>query len=145
METPTPDHAGHLEDVQQIASRFFEAWNRHDVPAMVALYTERAQVVNSLGLWWHGVAELESGLGQMNAIGPPLGPDSMSAHSVTRDTAICIVDYTVAAFTRPGGQSMPEQKALSTFFMVRSDSGWLIAAAQTTAVNAEVIARLQSR
>ena len=46
---------------------------------------------------------------------------------------------------RHGGQPMPEQKALSTFFMVRSEPGWLIAAAQTTAVNAEVIARLQSR
>ena len=68
----------------------------------------------------------------------------MSARRVTGDTAICIVDYTVAAFTRPGGQSMPEQKALSTFFVVRSELGWLIAAAQTTAVNAEVIARLQS-
>jgi len=68
-----------------------------------------------------------------------------TGYALTRDTAICIVDYTVAAFTRPGGQSMPEQKALSTFFMVRSESGWLIAAAQTTAVNAEVIARLQSR
>src|SRR4029434_5870967 len=109
-----------LEDIRRVASSFFEAWNRHDVSAMAALYTEDAQVVNSLGLWWRGGAEVERGLGQMNAIGPPLRPDSMSAHSVTGDTAICIVDYTVAAFTRSGGQSMPEQKALSTFFMVRS-------------------------
>jgi ketosteroid isomerase-like protein len=76
---------------------FFEAWNRHDVPAMFALYTKDAQVVNSLGLWWRGAAELERGLRQMNAIGPPLRPDSMSARRVTGDTAICIVDYTVAA------------------------------------------------
>jgi len=145
VEIQTSDDAEHLKDVQQIASRFFEAWNRHDVPAMVALYTEDAQVVNSLGLWWRGAAELERGLGQMNALGPPLRPDSMSAHPVKPDTPISIVDYTVAAFTRPSGQSMPEQKALSTFFMVRSESGWRIAAAQTTAVNAEVIARLQSR
>jgi uncharacterized protein (TIGR02246 family) len=145
MNTADVDDDVDLEEVRRTATAFFEAWNRHDVSAMVALYTEQAQVVNSLGLWWRGATELQRGLGQMNAAGPPLRPDSMSAHRVTRDTAICIVDYTVAAFTRPGGQSMPEQKALSTFFMVRSESGWLIAAAQTTAVNAEVIARLQSR
>jgi len=40
---------------------------------------------------------------------------------------------------------VPEQKALSTFVIVKRESGWVIAAAQTTAVNAEVIARLQSR
>jgi uncharacterized protein (TIGR02246 family) len=145
MNTADVDDDVDLEEVRRTATAFFEAWNRHDVSAMVALYTEQAQVVNSLGLWWRGATELNRGLAQMNAVGPPLRPDSMSAHRVTRDTAICIVDYTVAAFTRPGGQSMPEQKALSTFFMVRSESGWLIAAAQTTAVNAEVIARLQSR
>jgi uncharacterized protein (TIGR02246 family) len=145
MNTADVDDDVDLEEVRRTATAFFEAWNRHDVSAMVALYTEQAQVVNSLGLWWRGATELQRGLGQMNAVGPPLRPDSMSAHRVTPDTAICIVDYTVAAFTRPGGQSMPEQKALSTFFMVRSESGWLIAAAQTTAVNAEVIARLQSR
>jgi len=145
MNTADVDDDVDLEEVRRTAIAFFEAWNHHDVSAMVALYTEQAQVVNSLGLWWRGATELHRGLAQMNAVGPPLTPDSMSAHRVTRDTAICIVDYTVAAFTRPGGQSMPEQKALSTFFMVRSESGWLIAAAQTTAVNAEVIARLQSR
>jgi hypothetical protein len=69
----------------------------------------------------------------------------MSARLLTQDTALCIVDYTVGSFTRPGGQSVPEQKALSTFVMVNTDGRWLITAAQTTAVNAEVIARLQSR
>jgi len=134
-----------LEAVRRIATSFFEAWNRHDVSAMAALYTEDAQVVNSFGLWWRGVSEVERGLGQMNSIGPPLTPESMSARVLTQDTALCIVNYTVGSFTRPGGQTVPEQKALSTFVMVKTESGWLIAAAQTTAVNAEVIARLQSR
>jgi len=106
--------------------------------------TDDAQIVNSLELWWRGVAEVERGLGQMNAIGPSLRPDSTWARLLTEDTALCIVDYTVGSFTRPGGQSVPEQKALSTFVIVKTGRGWLIAAAQT-AVNAEVIARSQSR
>ena len=145
MNTETRDDSVTLEHVRSVTTSFFEAWNRHDVPAMAALYTQDAQVVNSLGLWWRGAAELERGLGQMNAIGPPLRPDSTWARLLTEDTALCIVDYTVGSFTRPGGQTVPEQKALSTFVMVKTARGWLIAAAQTTAVNADVIARLQSR
>ena len=145
MDTQTRDDSAAVEDVRSVTSSFFEAWNRHDVSAMAALYTDDAQVVNSLGLWWRGVAEVERGLGQMNAIGPSLRPDSTWARLLTQDTALCIVDYTVGSFTWPGGQSVPEQKALSTFVIVKTARGWLIAAAQTTAVNAEVIARLQSR
>jgi uncharacterized protein (TIGR02246 family) len=145
MDTETRDDSAALEIVRSVTSSFFDAWNRHDVSAMAALYTQDAQVVNSLGLWWRGSPDVERGLGQMNAIGPSLRPDSTWARLLTEDTALCIVDYTVGGFTRPGGQSVAEQKALSTFVMMKTGRGWLIAAAQTTAVNAEVIARLQSR
>ncbi len=145
MNPQEQDASVYIEDIRSVASSFFEAWNRHDVSAMAALYSDDAQVVNSLGLWWRGVTEVERGLGQMNAIGPSLRPDSTWARLLTEGTALCIVDYTVGSFTRPGGQSVPEQKALSTFVMMKTGRGWQIAAAQTTAVNAEVIARLQSR
>src|SRR5262245_24957652 len=111
MNTKARDDSAALEDVRGVTSSFFDAWNRHDVSAMGALYMEDAQVVNSLGLWWCGRADVERGLGQMNAIGPSLTPDSMSARLLTEDTALCIVDYTVGSFTGPGGQSVPEQKA----------------------------------
>ena len=71
MDTQTRDDSAALGTVRSVTSSFFDAWNRHDVSAMAALYTDDAQVVNSLGLWWHGVTEVERGLGQMNAIGPP--------------------------------------------------------------------------
>lgn len=145
MNTETRDDSVTLENVRSVTTSFFEAWNRHDVSGMAALYTEDAQVVNSLGLWWRGAAEVERGLGQMNAIGPPLRPDSTWACLLTEGTALCIVDYTVGGFTRPSGQTVPQQKALSTFVMMKTAHGWRIAAAQTTGVNAEVIARLPSR
>jgi len=55
-----------------------------------------------------------SGL-SVSSCASPLTPDSGWAQVLTPDTAVCIVDYTVASFTRPGGQTVPEQKALSTF------------------------------
>ena len=141
----TANDAVHLKEIRRIAQSFFEAWNRRDVQTIVSDFTENAEVVNSLGMWWRGSAELAKGFGAMNAIGPSLTPDSISARLITPDAALCIVTYTVASFTGPDGRQMAEQKAISTFFMVNQMQGWRIAGAQTTAVNAAVIAQLQSR
>jgi uncharacterized protein (TIGR02246 family) len=134
-----------LEDIRRIVSSFFEAWNSRDIPKIASVFSEDAEVVNSLGLWWSGLTDITRGLGAMNAIGPSLTPDSMSARLVADDAALCVVVYTVASFTRVGGQVIPEQKAISIFFMVDRGRGWLVAGAQTTAVNVEVIAQLKSR
>jgi uncharacterized protein (TIGR02246 family) len=135
----------HLNDIRKIAGLFFDAWNERNVQAMALLFSENAEVVNSLGLWWRGLGEVRQGLETMNAIGPSLTVDSISAHFVAREAAVCMVVYMLASFRRPDGSQMQEQKAISTFFIVNEAGRWSIAAAQTTAVNAEIIARLQSR
>ena len=134
-----------LEQIRKIAGLFFEAWNRRDVAKMMSVFSEDAEVVNSLGLSWSGLTDVTQGLAAMNAIGPSLTPDSMSARLLTSDAALCVVVYTVASFVRVDGRQAPEQKAISTFFMVNRGPGWVVAGAQTTAVNAEVIAQLKSR
>jgi len=134
-----------LEDIRKIVGFFFEAWNRHDVPKIMSVFSEDAEVVNSLGLWWSGLTDITRGLTAMNAIGPSLTPDYVSARLVAPDAAICVVVYTVAGFTRVDGRQIPEQKAISIFFMVNRGPEWVIAGAQTTAVNTEVIAELKSR
>jgi uncharacterized protein (TIGR02246 family) len=102
-----------LEDVRRIVGSFFEAWNNRDISKVVSVFSEDAEVVNSLGLWWSGLTDITRGLGAMNAIGPSLMPDSMSAHLVADDAALCVVGYTVASFTRVGGQVIPEQKEVA--------------------------------
>jgi uncharacterized protein (TIGR02246 family) len=134
-----------LEDIRKTVSSFFDAWNTRDVSKIVSVFSEDAEVVNSLGLWWSGLTDVTRGLGAMNAIGPSLTPDSVSARLVTPDAGLCVVVYTVASFTRVDGRVIPEQKAISIFFMVNRGRGWLVAGAQTTAVNVEVIAQLKSR
>jgi len=39
-----------LENVRRIVGIFFDAWNRRDVPTLMSLFSEDAEVVNSLGL-----------------------------------------------------------------------------------------------
>jgi uncharacterized protein (TIGR02246 family) len=112
-----------LGDIRTIVGTFFEAWNRRDVPKIVSVFSDDAEVVNSLGLWWSGLTDITRGLAAMNAIGPSLTPDSVSARLVTPNAALCVVGYTVASYTRVDGQAVPEQKAISIFFMTNPVMG----------------------
>ena len=98
-----------LEDIRKTVSAFFDGWNHRDISRVVSIFSDDAEVVNSLGLWWSGLTAITQGLGAMNAIGPPLTPDSISARFVADDAAICVAVYTVASFTRAGGQVIPAQ------------------------------------
>jgi hypothetical protein len=51
----------------------------------MSVFSEDAEVVNSLGLWWSGLTDITLGLAAMNAIGPSLTPNSVSARLVTPD------------------------------------------------------------
>ena len=39
-----------------------ETWNRHDAAAYAGLFSEDGEVVNVVGWWWKGRAEIESKL-----------------------------------------------------------------------------------
>src|SRR5215510_14695484 len=59
-----------LENIRKIVGVFFDAWNRRDVQKIMSVFSEDADVVNSLGLWWSGSSDVTRGLAAMNAIGP---------------------------------------------------------------------------
>jgi uncharacterized protein (TIGR02246 family) len=134
----------HEEDIRQVATSFLDAWNERQVPSMTLLFTDDVEAVNSLGLWWRGSAEVIHGLQAMSAFGASMTTDSISVRVVTQDAAICIVACTVSSFVGPDGRQRPEQQAVMTLFLVNRGR-WLIAGAQTTAVNADVIAQIITR
>src|SRR5438309_2116348 len=56
---------GQCEDdaaIRQVQSRQAEAWNSHDAAAYASLFTLDGDVVNVVGWWWRGRAEIESKL-----------------------------------------------------------------------------------
>jgi len=127
-----PDEGSDLQEVREVAAAFFAAWNARDVARIAPLLSGDAEFVNSLGLWWRGADEVVRGLSAMNAIGPAMTADAVSARLVARDAAICSVALTAGA-----------QRGIATFFMVRRGERWSIAGAQTTPLNEEAIARVR--
>jgi uncharacterized protein (TIGR02246 family) len=49
-------------EIRAVQSRQAEAWNRHDAKAYADLFAEDGDVVNVVGWWWKGRAEIESKL-----------------------------------------------------------------------------------
>jgi uncharacterized protein (TIGR02246 family) len=48
--------------VKQVILAFADAWNKHDVPAMMALHTADVNFTNISGVWWRGSDETAKGL-----------------------------------------------------------------------------------
>lgn len=47
-----------VEQVRSVVESFAGTWNRHDMEALAGLFTEDAQFVNAVGLWWRGRDEI---------------------------------------------------------------------------------------
>lgn len=47
-------------EVTHIVESFAECWNRHDMNAFAELFSEDAEFVNVVGLWWKGRAEIKA-------------------------------------------------------------------------------------
>ncbi len=56
------DNPRDKDAVTHVIVAFAEAWNKHDVPAMMALHTPDVNFTNISGQWWRGRAETAAGL-----------------------------------------------------------------------------------
>jgi uncharacterized protein (TIGR02246 family) len=56
------DDTRNNEAVKQVIVAFADAWNKHDVPAMMALHTADVNFTNISGQWWRGQVETAAGL-----------------------------------------------------------------------------------
>ena len=111
-----------------------DAWNAHDARAYAALFSDDCDVVNVVGWWWRGRAELEAKL-------------TTAFTQAFRDSRLVFTDVTVrelapgvvlshARWTMSGARmppGMPEPKeGIQTLTLVRQTGQWLISGFQNT-------------
>src|ERR1022692_1322236 len=56
------DHSQDEAEIRTVETRQQEAWNHHDAKAYANLFTEDGDIVNVVGWWWIGKAEIEKKL-----------------------------------------------------------------------------------
>ncbi|GAO05358.1 SgcJ/EcaC family oxidoreductase [Anaeromyxobacter sp. PSR-1] len=132
-----PAAAGSDGDPVAVARAFEEAWNRHDARALAALFSERADFVNVIGLHWRGRAEIERAHAEIHATrmkDSRLTLGATTARTLRPDVALVHASWTLEGDTGLTGQRMPPRRGVLSFVLVRDRGRWVAESAQNTDV-----------
>jgi len=124
------------DSVKTVISWLAESWNRHDMTAFAAAFSEDADFVNVIGMHWRGRQEIEA-------------KHTVTHRTIFRNSTLQILDSAVR-FLSPsvaiahirtqlsGAESLPGRNApeirrtLLTCVLVKEDDRWWITAAHNT-------------
>jgi len=121
--------------IREVARRWEEAWNRHDMAAMSALVSDDADFVNVWGMHWRGRAQIEREHAERHR--------TQFATSVWRTRALRIqflkpavalvhLDWEMGGGRDPDGTPRPPRQGLFTWIMLKEPGRWRIRAAHNT-------------
>lgn len=127
-EPPTPE---------AVADGFAAAWNRHDTKALAALFSDRADFVNVIGLHWRGRVEIERAHAEIHATRMKesrLTVLGRSARVLRPGVAVVHADWELVGDTGIEGKPLPPRRGVLSFVVVQAEGGWRIESAQNTDV-----------
>jgi uncharacterized protein (TIGR02246 family) len=133
----TPDSRDEAT-VVAIPQGFADAWNRHDMDAMAALFAVDADFVNVIGQRWIGRQEIKRAHAAAHAAifrKSHLVVRHTSVRFLTPDVAVIRFQCKLTGEVDGAGHEQPPRYTLPTFIATRSAEGWLIAVAQNTNIN----------
>ena len=121
-------------EIRNVQVRQADAWNRHDAKAYASLFTEDGDVVNVVGWWWKGRAEIESKL--TAAFASVFRESTMTITDVqvrllSPDIALAHVRWTMVGAKTPAGIPEPRE-GIQLQVLKKSAGKWLIASFQNT-------------
>ena len=120
--------------IVQLQARQADAWTRHDAAAYARLFTPDGDVVNVLGWWWHGRAEIESKLTAAFAFvfkDSALAITDVKVRSLSPTVAVAYVRWTMTGARTPPGMQEPRQ-GIQLQVLTKQNNEWLIASFQNT-------------
>jgi uncharacterized protein (TIGR02246 family) len=126
--------------MRELATRWEQAWNQHDMKQLVTLMTEDADFVNVGARHWKGRAQIEAEHTQrLNQFRESTwSTKAVTVQFLKPDAALVHVDWTLEGDTDPDAAPRAPRSPRSprsgvfTWVVVKQNSGWLIRAAQNT-------------
>jgi uncharacterized protein (TIGR02246 family) len=134
--TQAQDTSNH-EPIRAIASNWEQAWNKHDMKSLAALFTEDADFVNVGAKRWKGRKEIE---GEHNARLSQFLESTWTNKSVTvqylkPDIALAHIEWSLTGDKNPDGTPRKPREGVFTWVLAKKSGKWLIRAAQNTNVS----------
>lgn len=121
--------------IRELQVRQEQAWNRHDAEAYADLFTEDGDVVNVLGWWWRGRAEIRSKLTEAFAFvfrESRLSITEVHVRVLEPHIAIAHVRWKMEGAKAPPGAPAPPREGIQLQVLRRAGDRWLIESFQNT-------------
>jgi uncharacterized protein (TIGR02246 family) len=106
------------------------AWNSHDAKAYAALFAENADLVNVVGWWWRGRAEIEKKLTDAFVFvfrDSTLTVTEVDVRFLSPEMAVAHARWTMTGAKTPPTIPEPRQ-GIQTFVVNKVEGSWLVAA-----------------
>jgi uncharacterized protein (TIGR02246 family) len=133
---PRPNQAADEKAIQEIETRWQNAWNQHDISALAALFTEDADFITVIGKWCKGKKDFYDYHVRLHQA---MFKDSVWKTTGTQirflspEVAIVHVNWTITGDRNADGTPRPNSRdGIFTQTMVKRDGQWLITASQNT-------------
>ena len=129
--------------VRERSERFITLWNEHDVHAMSALFSEHAQFVNVVGIWWKNRGDIEAA---HQATHRTLFKDSVltgrlaSLRWLRTDVAAVHLAWELKGARDPEGSPLPPRKGILLLVWTRESGSFQVQVAQNTDIVEAVLA-----
>jgi uncharacterized protein (TIGR02246 family) len=130
-------HAAEASAASAAAVGFVDDWNAHDMRKFAELFTEDADFVNVIGLWWHGRSEIQKAHEALHATrmkDSHLAATDTAVRVLGPDVAVIHVRWELTGDTGIDGVTLPARHGILSLVTVRAGGKWLIASAQNTDV-----------
>lgn len=121
--------------IREVQRRQAAAWNAHDATAYASLFAEDGDVVNVLGWWWQGRAEIRSKLSDAFAWvfrDSTLTITEVRTRFLDPSTAIVHVRWTLDGAKSPPGAPAPPREGIQLQVLRKTGDQWLITSFQNT-------------
>lgn len=127
-------------EIEALAQNFGRVWNEHQMHKLEPLFTEDADWINTVGMWWRGRANIIKGLSSFHATifrNHNLHHVSLDIRPISENVAIATKTDRCEGFITPDGIEIKEALTQLTLVLVKRTSDWLIASGQATVVDAQ--------
>jgi uncharacterized protein (TIGR02246 family) len=132
--------------VKDMVLAFAAAWNRHDMDALAALFSEDAQFVNVVGLWWKGKAEIKAAHEFTHGTlfrSSRLEVSDVSVRFPTATIALARCSWVLEGHVNPEGTALSARNGILLIVVQHDGHRWWIIDSQNTDVIEGVISRPQ--